>query len=145
MRQGRTERRRFKRRRLGNGDVLDGLAVMPFLADIHDDILARGQESTNSKGREKPGRTCEKVVSSNGMKEAISAGPRAGWRSGSSVEDFTACTGRQAEVHTAGIAGDRFERSGASLVVGAGDAAGGAGESDIRERCVALQGCERLL
>ena len=90
MRQGRTERRRFERRRLGNGDVVDCLAVMRFLADIRDDILARGQGSANSKGGKKPGSACEKVVSSNGMKEAISAGPRAGWRSGSGIEDLAA-------------------------------------------------------
>src|SRR5260370_38333663 len=99
------------------------MADLRFLADIRDGIFPRGRESADSKGREKPCRVWEEVVRSNGMKDAVRARPRPGWRSSGGVEDFAACSGRKAGVHTTGIAGDAFKRGGAWYVVSGSDAA----------------------
>src|SRR5437667_8564002 len=53
--------------------------------------------------------------------------------------DLAAVTGSEAQGELAGAAGGGGEHDRAGFVVGAGDAAGGAGESDVGERDAARQ------
>ncbi len=115
---------------LGDRNVFDPLAVEGGWAEIGDGV-AGGESAGDGKGREEPGRLGEKIVEGDGVRDAVWAGPIARWWCGCGVLNFGGRAGRKTEVGTSGSGGKSFERGGAELVVGSGDAANGAGQRDI--------------
>src|SRR5712664_1966973 len=85
------------------------------------------------------------MVIGDWMGDAVRTGPRADWSTAGNVAKFAAGAGGETKIDAGAGSSEGFNDDGAGFIVGTSDAAGGAGESDVGERRVALQGCEGLL
>ena len=65
------------------------------------------------------------------MRDAVRPGPSASGSGARNVANLAAIAGGQSEVDTAASASEGFEAGRAGFVVGASDAAGGAGKGDV--------------
>src|SRR5437879_10854024 len=78
------------------------------------------------------------------MRDAVRPGPVASGAAAGIGADLAAVAGSEAQGELAGTAGGGGEHDRAGFVVGAGDAAGGARESDVGERDAARERGGRL-
>jgi len=120
-------------RKLSRGaEVEDGLAVASFMADVGGEpVFGRESVCDGEGGNETP--IVGEIVQSDGMSGAVRAGPGTG-RKGVSCcggTEFGPRAGGIRKVEAEGAGGGGFEDDGAGFVIGPGDAAGGAGESNV--------------
>src|SRR6266403_1859709 len=128
------------RRSLRNGNVLDGLAVVRFVADIGCEVTGSRESAPKGKGREEPSRFGEQVVEGDRVRHAVRSRPGSYGRGRGEVTNFAALARGEAKVGTACSGSERFEHGCAGVIFGTSNASSGAGECDIGEWGLASQG-----